>query len=427
MILKRLLSNSFFQGSVVFTFSSFLVNILNYLFSVLVAQRLGPSGFGEVSSMFAYIAMFSVPMSVMSMVLIQKIGQQRKNQVAYAASLDQWFKHKLASWWPLLILLCAIFPFVQIITKLSFITSLAVLPLIIIGTIGTYYISLLQGLHLLGWVAGVSIIAVAMKLLGILVPLDGTGALISIIIALLTSSYLTILIPRRILRSTLIPPQKDTFLHSKRLSHVLRNKQVVITLISLLSITMIGNFDIVSAKRVMIPEQAGIYSSWVLFSKIILYGLGPVITMSYIFFSSKKNEAHHDRLLVVSLVALSMVGCTAFLIYSFLGRILVSSLFSATFVPVTPFLWLASIFGTLYAGISLLNSYFLSRGSMYGFIVTAAVIPYIIAITAAGRSVEMYILASIAVTGLVFFIQLCAVIQYNYARWKQNKHITSSA
>lgn len=425
MILRRLLKNSFFQGSVLFTASSLVVNALNYLFSLLVAKKLGPSGFGEVSSLFSFIAMFSVPMTVMSMVLIQKIGHQKKNQLAYAASLEQWFRKKLARWWYVFVFAVALFPLIQYVTKLTTISSIAVVPLIMIGTVGTFYSSLLQGLHLLGWVSLVSIVVVLIKVTGVLMPIGGEAALMSIVGALAVSSSTMVLLPRLLLRTKLTQARAGTFLHTKRLSHVLQNRQVIITLCSLVSITIISNFDIVMAKRIMTPSQAGMYSAWVLFAKIVLYGLGPVLTMSYIFFSSKKNESYHDRLLLISLLGLTVVGGVVYGIYTYAGHVLVSLLFSSTFTPVVPFLGQASLFGTLYAGTTFLNNYFLSRGSNYALIISIAVIPYIGALVIAGHSLPRFMYANTVVTGLIFIVQLSAVIQYNYARWKQNRITTS--
>lgn len=427
MKVHRLLQNSFFQGSVAFTFSSFIVNLLNYFFNLLVAKKLGPVGFGEISSMFAFIAIFSVPMTVMSMVLIQKIGQQKKNQYAYASSLDCWFRRKIIHLRLPIIAICALFPFIQYVTNLSPITSAAILPLIIIGTVGTFYSSLLQGLHLLGWASIVGVVVVMIKLIGVLVPVGGSGELVSIVIALILSSGSMVMIPRIILRNQFQTTKNNVFHHTSRLRHVLHHRQSLITLASLTSITIIGNFDVVTAKRVMTPLDAGVYSSWGLFAKIILYGLGPVLTMSYIFFSSKKNESHHNKLLLISLLTLLGVGCVAYSLYTLFGSLIVTRLFSSTFTPVVPFLPLASLFGILYAGISLLNNYFLSRGSFYSLIISVAVVPYIIAIVFAGQSLVRFMYANIVVTGIIFIIQLSSVIQYNYARWKQNKRITSSA
>lgn len=426
MKIQRLLQNSFFQGSVAFTLSSFIINLLNYFFNLLVAKKLGPDGFGEISSMFAFIAIFSVPMTVMSMVLIQKIGQQKKHQYAYASSLDRWFRSKIIHLRFPILAVCALFPLIQYATNLSPITSAAILPLIIIGTVGTFYSSLLQGLHLLGWASIVGVVVVTIKLFGVLVPVGGSGELVSIVAALLLSSGSMVIIPQTILRNHFQATKHNVFHHTSRLRHVLHHRQVLITIASLISITIIGNFDVVTAKRVMSPLNAGVYSSWGLFAKIILYGLGPVLTMSYIFFSSKKNESHHNRLLIISLITLLGVGCFAYALYTFFGSLIVTRLFSVTFAPVVPFLPLASIFGTLYAGVSLLNNYFLSRGSLYSLIMSVGVVPYIIAIVMSGRSLLTYMFANIIATGIIFIIQLSAVIQYNYARWKQSNHITSS-
>ena len=73
-LLKKLWANEFFQGGFFLTSSSFTINVLNYFFNLLAARTLGPSGFGEITAFFSYNNIFSVPILVVTLVLIQKIG-----------------------------------------------------------------------------------------------------------------------------------------------------------------------------------------------------------------------------------------------------------------------------------------------------------------------------------------------------------------
>ena len=92
--IKRIWSNEFYQGGIIFTLASFVTSFMNYLFNVFAARGLGPSGYGEITTMFSYIAISSTPLAVLTTTIIQKIGSAT-NQISYSYALEQWFFGKL--------------------------------------------------------------------------------------------------------------------------------------------------------------------------------------------------------------------------------------------------------------------------------------------------------------------------------------------
>ena len=69
--IKRIWSNEFYQGGIIFTLASFVTSFMNYLFNVFAARGLGPSGYGEITTMFSYIAISSTPLAVLTTTIIQ--------------------------------------------------------------------------------------------------------------------------------------------------------------------------------------------------------------------------------------------------------------------------------------------------------------------------------------------------------------------
>ena len=175
------------------------------------------------------------------------------------------------------------------LTNLSFYSSVSIVPFIMVGFIGAYYAALLQGLHLFGWISALGFIAVFLKLSGALAIANIESGILLIIIFLFISAASTIVGSFIALRTK---AKGSTLIQSKLKRRVLGSifqKQVIVTFFSILGLTLLGNADIVTAKKFLSSEQAGIYGSWSLFAKIILYLIGPMITASYIFFSSLKN------------------------------------------------------------------------------------------------------------------------------------------
>ncbi len=418
--LSRHLKNPFLQGSILFTFATFLGSLLNYLFNLIVAQKLGPSGFGEMTALFSYTTIFSVPMTVITMVLIQKIGANANNGLAYALTLERWFLTKLRKWGLLLIPFMFLSPVIQNLTNLSFYSSISMAPFIILNFLGAYYGALLQGLHVFGWLSGFGLIAVVLKLSGAIAISNPTDGFLLILIFLFLATGSTIIgsfiYLRRISSSSKLIESKL----KKRVLESLFQKQVIVTFFSILGLTLLGNADIVTAKKFMSAEQAGIYGSWSLFAKIILYLIGPLLTASYIFFSSLKNKRNHEKVLKLSLTFLGIVAVVSFLFYQFLSLSIINILFGVQFNSIAPVLGLASIFGSLYTSTTLLNNYFLSKNSVFSLMPAIVGVLYIPALFFFGHSIPNLITINISVASILLILQIICLLKYNSGNGQAN-------
>jgi len=417
---SRHLNNPFLRGSILFTVATFLGSFLNYVFNLIVAKKLGPTGFGEITALFSYTTIFSVPMAVITMVIIQKIGSNNERGLAYALTLEQWFLTKIKKWWLLLIPFLFLTPVIQKFTNLSFYSSASIAPFIMLSFIGAYYAALLQGLHLFGWISTIGIIAVLLKLSGAFAITDVSFGILIIIIFLFLSTASAVASSFIALRQI---SQESQLIHSKLKRGVLSSlfqKQVIITFFSILGLTLLGNADVVTAKKFLSAEQAGIYGSWSLFAKIILYLIGPLLTASYIFFSSLKNKRNHEKVLKLSLTFLGLVAVVSFLFYQYLSLSIINILFGVQFNSIAPVLGLASIFGSLYTSTTLLNNYFLSKNSSFSLMPAVVGILYIPALFFFGHSIPNLITINISVASILLILQIVCLLKYNSGNGQAN-------
>lgn len=416
---SRHLKSSFVRGSLVFTVSTFLGSVLNYLFNLIIAKKLGPIGFGEITALFSYTTIFSVPMTVITMVIVQKIGSHHKRGLSYALTLEQWFLLKLKKWWLLLIPFIFLTPLIQQTTNLTFVSSATIAPFVILSFAGAYYAAILQGLHLFMWLSVIGLIAVVIKLAGAIAIPDPTMGLVYIIIFLFISSGSAIISSffalQRIGKGNKIIQSKL----KRRVLSSLFQRQVFITFCSILGLTLLGNADIVTAKKFLSSEQAGIYGSWSLFAKIILYFIGPLLTSSYIFFSSLKNKQNHEKVLQISLVILGFIAGTSFLIYQYMSYPIINVLFGNKFNAIAPFLGLASVFGSLYASSTLMNNYFLSKKSIYSLLPIGAGLFYLPSLYFYGTSIGSLITVNLSIGTSLLLLQIFAMVKYNTDNGKQ--------
>lgn len=406
---EKIWNNEFYQGGIFFTAASLLVNFLSYVFNVIVGRTLGPQGYGEISSLFSYISISSIPVLVLSALIIQKIGQSSDNQLGTAYAMENWLIAKIKRWWwSLLIVLLAI-PFISRITNLSLTTSITLLPLVLLTIISSLYIAFTQGLKLFKVAAFISVGAILVKLAGAILVWLHIDGLATICLFLLVSSFYSFVASRKAMHASATSSIQIPHLQ-ERIFEVMKSTRVILTTCSILGITLLSNLDIIFVKKFFSADDAGIYSSWSLFAKVILYLINPLIAVSFVYFANRKTANQHERALLYALGCLGGVAIVSFIGYSYLGKILIALVFGQKFNPVIPYLYLASIFGSLYTGLVFLNNYFLARKSNLVFILPMGLPIYIALLFLSRTNLEGIMLANIYFTTSVVVLYILGFI-----------------
>jgi len=408
--LKILWGNEFVQGGFFLTISSFIANFFNYFFHFFAARILGPSGYGEIVALFSYLSLISIPMAIFSMIIIQKISAKEADQSLYALSLEKYFWYLIKQYSPLIFIALVIIPIMPRITNLSPTVAYLVLPMIFSGLIVSFYNSVLQGLRLFFLYSLFSIIGIFFKLVSIGLPAIGIDGIASVV----AFQFLTSLVMLFVLMSVVTKKIKSSniqALHkinnqSRKLFSILKNRQFIITSLSIISVVVFNNLDINFAKKFFSATDAGIYSSWSLLAKIILYVVSPVIQVCFVFFSRSSRKKLHEKILLISCAVLLFVGLASFIGYQTFGKLFISLLFGNRFQPVFPYLMLASIFGTFYTAINFLNNYFLAKKSLASIVLFLSIPFYIVFLFIIPKQliniIQLNIIFSISVTVLYF-------------------------
>lgn len=374
--LKLYWSNEYIQGGIFLTLSAFMANALNYVFNFFAARVLGPSGYGELIAFYSYIALFSVPMVVLSNIIIQRISSHTANPYLYANSFAIQFKHILFRLLPFIGLSMLGVPFISRITNLSPVVSYLLIPAILLGIVSSFYLSLYQGLKLFFLFSLLGFAGVVLKLASIVIPVIQWGGLNEVLIFQFLASILVLtlsyFILSNLLRNYVYRRSSSTV---SKLHRFFTGSQFIITLFSVLSFTMLSNVDVMFVKKFYSSSETGMYSSWALFAKIILYVVAPLTQISFVFFAGNSKKYLQDRVLLITLGILALVGIGGYVGYTYLGTFFISSLFGSSFLEVAPYLGLAAIFGMFYAAISFLNTYFLAKKSRYALIL-ALLLPF---------------------------------------------------
>lgn len=373
MKISKLFGNEFIQGGIVVTGASMIVNIINYLFQSAVAHSLGPSGLGEIAALFSYTSIASVPMVVLSMLVIQKIGAAQENKMSKAIQIEQFFIYQLKRLFPFMIIAFIVIPFIPRLTNLSLTTSVFMIPFVLLTLISLLYSALLQSVKLFVTFSVISIVGVLVKLLGVLTTPFFTIKLLGIYIFLLLSLLITFLLSRYyfIKKLHFAPLKYNVF--EKKVRTIILSQEFLITLFSLLAITAFNNIDIIFVKKFFSYADAGLYASWSLFAKIILYILTPLISVSFVFFSNRQEKKNQQKTMAGFIALMLIVAFSSYVVYSSAGHIIIPLLFGSRFLSVVPYLGTASLFGSLYATIFFVNNYFLAKMSKFALLLPVAI------------------------------------------------------
>lgn len=416
--LSAIFKHKFLQGGIIFTAANVAAGLINYLFNSLSAKALGPAKYSEITALFSYITIISIPIAVLSTDIIRKLGSHGAEKKQAFLLWNHWVWQTIFKWRVLFVpyaLLLLILPRMLNLTFLSALTLLLLLP----GTfITAYYVAAFQGLQLF-LLASITIVApLLVRLIGPFFVMYMGSSLSVILFFVILSGLLSMAISSYVMNRTLHTVKiKKPQLHQK-VRQVLLRKDLIITACSLVSVGLLNNLDIIFVKKFYDSTPAGLYGAWSLFAKIIFYVFGSMIGLSLIFFSAKEYEKNHQKVLTALIVLFLLGGVFSYFAYAFLGSWLVTFMLNAQYQGIVQNLPLAALFGAFYSIIFLLNNFFLAKNSRAALIVTLALPFYAGALFWLGNTIENIYWINVYVSGLITAVYIAAIIYYNIRRWK---------
>lgn len=403
--LKKAWNNEFVQGGAFFVVSFTLANVINLIFTFIAGRLLGPVGYGEVTALMSYLMLASVPLTVITTIVTQKVSEADENSGSTAYIIEHFIWKTLRKYWYLAAFSLVLIPFIPALTNMSFETSLFLVPLFWALFVFSIYGAFAQGMRLFLMYSILTVISPGIKLLGPIISQYTHNGLVTVLLFIFLSFFIPFIWIYREFIAHARKSSESTKPVERRIMHIIANKQFLITTASILGITLLNNFDIIYVKRFFSDHDAGIYSSWSLLAKVIFYAIGPISSVSFVFFSSKKQSDNHQKTLLFFVGMLFIVGIVSFGFYTSFAKPIITALFGAKYFAVLPYLGYASIFGTLYSLINYINSYFLARKSPGAVILPIMFVLYIAAVFMFVRSLEtmMQIDVYFSVAILIFY------------------------
>lgn len=368
-IIQKLISDPIARNSAIVLTGTMVANFLSYLYHLIMGRILGPSGYGELSSLLSLIYIFTVPLLVAQMVLIKFMsGFKAHGEVGQTKTL--FVKSTL------LFIALGIIGIPVVIIAGPYLSSFLHLPSVALITL-VYALfvfsllavptgSVLTGYQKFVWVSAMGAIGVFIKLI-ISLPLVSWGVPGLMLAAVIASAlvYAVYFIPLKFLLSVKSQP-----------SHLKIRDMVgfaVPTLLTQLGITSLYSTDIILVRHFFTAPQAGLYAALAILGKVIFYASSAITVVLFPVVSERKALGTSTRKLILS--AVGIVGAISACItagYFLFPNLIVSLLFGNSYKGAGAMLGLFGIFLGLFSIANILATASLAVGNVRIWLFAAA-------------------------------------------------------
>ena len=140
-------------------------------------------------------------------------------------------------------------------------------------------------------------------------------------------------------------------------------KYVLPAFVAILSITILGNIDMVIAKNKLDEISSGYYGALTIMSKAIFFATSVIASVMFSMSSEESHKKKKSKNTFKYAVALTFLATTsATLLYFFFPRFVISIFFGEKYFVVAEFLGWFALMASLYAFVNLFIQYLLSVG-----------------------------------------------------------------
>lgn len=394
---REVITHPLFSGSAIMVLGSNSVNILNYIYHLVIGRMLGPAFYGELAALISLMGLLGIIPGSLSLVIIKYVSGAKNEREA--AALIHWLKTKVAQtsliFFIFIIVISPVLASFLHINKLSYLFLIALSSLFAIQTLLNR--SILQGLLKFKKMilsvflenAAKLLISVTLVYLGFRVG----GAMLAFVLAamlgfLVTNHYLKIKSTKESNSSLILKPMLLF---------------TIPVLVQSLSVTSLYSSDLILVKHFFSSHDAGLYASLSTLGKIIFFGAGPIGSVMFPIVSQRHAKGLKiKRIFLYSFFATAAISLSILIVYLLLPGFAVNLLYGSAYLESANLLIWFGIFMSLFTFSSLLINFNLSLNRVKVVIFPLfAAIAQIIAIWFYHQTLFDVILISIIVTALL--------------------------
>ena len=338
--------------------------LVGLLFTSTMARLLGPAKFGDLIAIFSLTIIVSIPIDIITNIITRFVAKYnvQNNSLFITALINKASRISFVSG---IILVGIFYLFIPTIAsflsitefKLFYIIGLS-FPLFLVSAVAS---GVLYGTHkfsqvIISGIVG-SLIKLALAVILIGVGLSTSGA----VIASIAASYIAyIYILRQIKKHLKLIKDKasiKTINHSQIKKEILSYSGTIAIVTLLLAITT--NADILLTKHYFNTITAGHYAALSTLGKLIFYLASPILVVMFPLISSSSKQEKARSITNSSLTVLTIIAIITLVTFILIPQFVVKTLFSTSYLPITPYLLPLAIAFVFYA---------FARGLVYHFL-----------------------------------------------------------
>lgn len=397
--IKKISSHDIAKSSLIVFVGTMTANVASYVYHLLMGRMLGPSGYGELSSLLSILYIFTVPLIVGQTVLVKFISAiKAQGSLGQAKSL--FIKISTLVALAGIIILPGIYILSPVITAFLHLPStglfVQVYVLFIIALLSVIASSMLQGYQLFTWFSILSALAVIVKVI-LSVPFVRFGvsgvlwASVLSAVLLYLIYYIPIQFILRVKKSPSLISKKEAFLYT------------IPTFLTILGITSLYSTDVILVRHFFSANNAGLYSALAILGKIIFYASSAVSLVMFPIISEKTVKKQNTKHLVfVSLLGVAGVSLFLCIFYFVFPSFIVSMLFGKAYVSAHTLLGIFGVFLSLFSlGYIIVNMCLAIGKTGIWFITMACAILQIAGISIFHTSILVVLYVNIVVSALL--------------------------
>jgi len=357
MKITNLLKHPLFSGSFLMIGGSMAVNVVNYLYHVVMGRVLGPVDYGVLASIFSLLYIISVVPLSTSVAIVKFISSAKDSKevsVIYHGIKDFIFKVAVIS---SIVVIALAFPVASFLHIPNTLSVIFVGPALFFSLMTLVNQASLQGLLKFIGVVGPNLLSGVIKLvLGLIFVFMGwsvAGAIGAVVIGALLAYVYSIFLLRRVIKKERIGSFKlDPFL-----------KYAFPVLLQALAFTSFFTVDVLLVKHFLPSFDAGLYAALSTLGKIIYFAATPIAGVMFPIVAGRHSKGEsYKKVLLASLGATIAISLVVVAIYGLFPQLAIGMLFGSSYLGAQKELIWMGIFMTFYTVSYFLTNYLLSIG-----------------------------------------------------------------
>lgn len=362
-IITSFTKNTFLRNSTILFIGTMAVNVLNYVFHLVVGRMVSPSAYGEIESLVSLFAIISVPAGTLTLIAMKYAADMKATEnFEGTAELSKYLMLKVFVYGAPLFLVALLFtPLVK-----SFLHIEESLPVVLLWAVMFFsFLSAATSGILTGWqkfsnTSVVGVLSTCLKLLSALFFLklgfSVSGVVGSYVLATLFVYLANLwLLKKFFQRNNSLERSTTTFSFSDIKSYIAP------AFFGTLSLAILGNVDMIFAKHHLEASLSGGYGALSIAAKTIFFVTGVLTTVLFTMSAEESRQGKHDSKifhLAVWLTVLVVIGST--LVFSLFPEFIVSILFGEKYLAISHSLGWFALAAGIYSLANLFLQYLLS-------------------------------------------------------------------